>query len=397
MNALLVFVLVVIEKRWLHKANCERQIMSLWGKSFLRMRATSGLLLLFVVFYPCISGAATAKASWQAEWKKTVEAAEKEGKLALVAPPGDLWRKALLGFQEDYPKIRVDLLAIPGRDFRPRLQQERQAGLYLWDARVGGPSETYEWRDKNIIVPVRPLLLLPEVLDESKYIRGHLEFADKTNQYTLMLVLNMSKNVYINRDQISEKDLNSPKELTQPRWKGKIAINDPRGGAGLGALTVLNKKYGEELVKGLLSKQDLVVAADYRQIGEWVVRGRYPIVLGLTNESLRPFTNEGVGLNVKPLSGLASLSVGFGSVQVFERAPHAAAAKVFVNWIMTRKAQERLAKIVGENSLRNDVPPGDPDEKVDPAEVENDPPHQAEVVVEIRRQTSALAKKLLAK
>ncbi len=377
------------------------------GKKFNKMRllplllstclATSGLLLFFLVVHPTISLAAAAKSTWQAEWKKTVEAAEKEGKLALVTPPGDLWRKALLGFQEDYPKIRVDLLAIPGRDFRPRLQQERQAGLYLWDARVGGPSETYEWRDKNIIVPVRPLLLLPEVLDESKYIRGRLEFADKTNQYTLMMVLNMSRNIYINRDQISEKDLSSPKELIQPRWKGKIAINDPRGGAGLGALTVLNTKYGEELVKELLTKQDLVVAADYRQIGEWVVRGRYPIVLGLTNESLRPFTNEGVGLNVKPLTGLASLSVGFGSVQVFERAPHAAAAKVFVNWVMTRKAQERIARIVGENSLRIDVPPGDPAEKADPAEVGNDPPAQAEAVVDIRRHTLDLARKLLAK
>jgi iron(III) transport system substrate-binding protein len=381
--------------------------MSLWGKSFIKitfspspfnsLRVLSGLLLFFLVVHPTVSLAAAAKSTWQAEWKKTVEAAEKEGKLALVTPPGDLWRKALLGFQEDYPKIRVDLLAIPGRDFRPRLQQERQAGLYLWDARVGGPSETYEWRDKNIIVPVRPLLLLPEVLDESKYIRGRLEFADKTNQYTLMMVLNMSRNIYINRDQISEKDLSSPKELIQPRWKGKIAINDPRGGAGLGALTVLNTKYGEELVKELLTKQDLVVAADYRQIGEWVVRGRYPIVLGLTNESLRPFTNEGVGLNVKPLTGLASLSVGFGSVQVFERAPHAAAAKVFVNWVMTRKAQERIAKIVGENSLRIDVPPGDPAEKADPAEVGNDPPAQAEAVVDIRRHTLDLARKLLAK
>jgi iron(III) transport system substrate-binding protein len=238
---------------------------------------------------------------------------------------------------------------------------------------------------------------LPEVVDESKYIRGRLEFADKTNQYALMMVLNMSRNIYVNRDQISEKDLGSAKELIQPRWKGKIAINDPRGGAGLGALTVLNTKYGEELVKALLSKQDLVVAADYRQIGEWVVRGRYPIVLGLTNESLRPFTNEGVGQNVKPLGGLASLSVGFGSVQVFERAPHVAAAKVFVNWVMTRKAQERIAKIVGENSLRTDVPPGDPGEKVDPAEIGNDPPAQAEAVVDIRRDTLALAKKLLSK
>jgi iron(III) transport system substrate-binding protein len=360
------------------------------------MHAIFGFLLLFLAF-PSISFAAAAKANWEAEWKKTVEAAEKEGKLALVTPPGDLWRKALLGFQEDYPKIRLDLLAIPGRDFRPRLQQERQAGLYLWDARVGGPSETYEWRDKNIIVPIRPLLLLPEVLDESKYIRGRLEFADKTNQYTLMMVLNMSRNIYVNRDLIPEKDLSSPKDLIQARWKGKIAINDPRGGAGLGALTVLNAKYGEEFVKELLSKQDLVVAADYRQIGEWVVRGRYPIVLGLTNESLRPFTNEGVGLNVKPLTGLASLSVGFGSVQVFERAPHAAAAKVFVNWVMTRKAQERIAKIVGENSLRIDVPPGDPAEKADPADVGNDPPAQAEAIVDIRRDTLALAKKLLAK
>jgi ABC-type Fe3+ transport system substrate-binding protein len=49
-----------------------------------------------------------------------------------------------------------------------------------------------------------------------------------------------------------------------------------------------------------------------------------------------------------------------------DRAPHAAAAKLFVNWLLSRPVQAELMKAVQLNSRRTDVPLGDPATALDP-------------------------------
>jgi len=302
-------------------------------------------------------------ASALAGWDQTVAAARQEGQLTLSGPPGQLWRDALLAFEQDYPGIKVELTGQSSRDFWPRLFQERAAGQYLWDLRVGGPGpQVFQARDAGLLAPVRPLLMLPEVVDESKWFGGFDGlYADKEKQYLPAFVAQAQSVAWVNRDRISEAELASDAQLRDPRWRGKIAIADPNGGAGLGTLTTLYVVFGEDYVRDLLTRQDLVVAGDNRQLAEWVIRGRYPIGIGIANEDLAAFERQGLTFNVKGLQPARKLSLGFGGIQLMRQAPHPNAAKVFVNWLLTQATQAKLAKTLALNSRRLDVPPGDPD------------------------------------
>jgi iron(III) transport system substrate-binding protein len=88
-----------------------------------------------------------------------------------------------------------------------------------------------------------------------------------------------------------------------------------------------------------------------------VVRGQYPIGIGLSDTHLSQFQKEGVGLNVKSLilPETTAVNSGFGAVALLDRAPHPNAAKVFINWVLSREGQATIAPAVRVNSRRLDV------------------------------------------
>jgi ABC-type Fe3+ transport system substrate-binding protein len=58
----------------------------------------------------------------------------------------------------------------------------------------------------------------------------------------------------------------------------------------------------------------------------------------------------------------ASLSTVYGIAAIFNRPPNPNAAKVFINWLLSKPVQEGLAVATNNNSRRVDVaaPPGAP-------------------------------------
>jgi len=103
-----------------------------------------------------------------------------------------------------------------------------------------------------------------------------------------------------------------------------------------------------------------------------------------------------VGRNVQTLAGShQSLSVGSGGVQLVDQPPHPNAAKVFVNWLLTQRTQAQLAQITELNSRRRDVPPGKPDEVVDPAQLDKYVPHANEHWLPYRRRVLEIVNELL--
>jgi ABC-type Fe3+ transport system substrate-binding protein len=75
--------------------------------------------------------------------------------------------------------------------------------------------------------------------------------------------------------------------------------------------------------------------------------------------------DENIDLAVKqglPIATLRSqkepgtLTTGSGHVAFFQKAPHPNAARVYINWLLSRDGQTVWQKFTGNNSLRTDIP-----------------------------------------
>ncbi len=344
------------------------------------------------------SSTGSTKAGWEAEWEETLAAAKREGTVVLSGPTRELWRRVLMTFEQDFPEIEVQYTGANSRDFWPRVYRERELGQYLWDLRVGGPDpQVYAAKDKGVLDPVRPLLLLPEVVDESKW-AGGLDgiFFDKEKKYVVGFANFVSFMAYVNRDIIPETEFQSIADLTNPRWKGKIVIQDPRGGAGLNSLQVMLKLYGEDFLKDLLTQQDLVVTSDLRQETEWLIRGRYPIAIGLVPDAFLVFQEQGLKFNIKSLKDSGrSVSTGTAGIQLLNRTLHPNAAKVYINWLLTKEVQTRISAATHQNSRHLEVPPADPEAVPDPQRLDAYIPSQVEELLPIRQRAQQLTIELL--
>jgi iron(III) transport system substrate-binding protein len=342
-----------------------------------------------------------APADWpgRADWEATVAAARAEGVVVVSGPSSDLWRNVLVTFEQDYPGIRAEVTAMNSRTFWPRWEQERKADQYLWDLRVGGPDPVvYEYMEAGLLEPVRPLLVLPEVVDDSKWLGGlDALFADKARRYIPAFNAQLNYPAFVNRDAVPEPEFASLEELVNPKWRGKITIQEPRGGgSGQGQLALFLAVYGEGFVRDLLTKQDIVATGDTRQLTEWVIRARYPIGVGVRSYDLLLFEQEGLKTNVRPVPRSATtISSGSAGIQLLTRAPHPNASKIFINWLLTQSAQERLSRAIQENSRRLDVAPGDPDSVATPEQAAQAIVSLGEDFMPMRRRAGELAAELL--
>jgi iron(III) transport system substrate-binding protein len=334
------------------------------------------------------------------DWKKVIEAAKKEGKIVISGSPGEEWRKSLVDmFQREYPDITVEFSAGAGRNFWPLIQQERGFGKKLWDLRLGGiDALSIEAKSNGFLAPIRPLLL-PEIADDRNWIGGlDWVFNDREKKYILGYILYPQQSAFVNRDFIKETDLKSSAQLVNPKFKGKIVILNPAGGSTAQSLSHMAFMYGENFVREFLSKQDVVVTDDNRQQVEWVVRGRYPISTNFAPTLLVPFIKQGLGKNIENLEDkTVRLSMGSGTLCLWEGAPHPNAARVYINWLLSQKTQIMLSKLVELNSSRTDVPVVDPDTAVDPAKISKSRNSSTEENVEYTNSLVQVIKEALKK
>ncbi|HEY3154573.1 MAG TPA: extracellular solute-binding protein [Candidatus Binatia bacterium] len=326
----------------------------MFGSSFRRMILLALMILI---------GAARAECQdWKTKWEKILADAKKEGKVAVAGPPGTAYRDVMRGFEKKYPEIALEFQSFTPANFSARFSNERQAGQYLWDIYVTGPTGfDISAKKAGDLDPIRPLFILPEVLDEKAWFGGFDKaFLDSEKKYIFGFQAQITPQVLINREFVSEKDLNSIKGLLDSKWKGKIAINDPRvDGAGNGRIALWAGQLGEEFVRSLL-KQDVSLSRDDRQLADWLARGKYPIAVGVNETDIAELQKLGVGSRVEPLGGKLAeawrLSTGWGAARLVNKAPHINAATVYVNWLLSKEGQTAWASTVSRPSRRIDVP-----------------------------------------
>lgn len=342
------------------------------------------------------SAAPPAGAPWEKDWTDLVAAAKKEGGLEVLSLTGVGYRHALDAFQEAFPGINVGHQAFSSATaWVPKVEQERKAGVYSFDiALVPSVSALVNIKPIGGWDPVRPVIFRPDVLEDKAWQEGYeAGYVDLDRKWCYTFTLNVSRSWGYDSNQIKDGEIKTVQDVLNPKYKGKIILADVRMGHNYWPSTAIRQQLGDDAVKKLLVDQEPVFTRDLRQMAESVIRGRYLISLGANDQHYREFWDQGIGKHVK-LTDLEGASYASGNpVFLFNKAPHPNAAKLFINWLLSREGGDIYTKHLQSNSRRTDVPAHEPETLPQPGKkyFRTDVEEVFPIIEDTRKLTMALA------
>jgi len=289
------------------------------------------------------------------EWASLLEAARAEGKV-VVGGPAFLADAMIAAFAAD-TGLELEWIGASGSELSARLQQEVQSGAVTMDLKLGGPQELFvDFR--AVLEPLAPQLILPTVVDGSKWRRGSLPWSDPDDAYLLRTAEYVFGYILINADIIDPASITSWDDLLDPAYRGAIASGDISAPSpGQGATHHLYNRLGWDYVEDLMVGQEVQMVADVSQLVEQVARGSYPIALGALQTVIERFRAEGFEQLqvVLPSDHPGYLTGGFSVMVMAKNPPHPKAAQVFANWFASRAGQTVYETVMRESSGRVDV------------------------------------------
>ncbi|MFN0073576.1 MAG: ABC transporter substrate-binding protein [Chloroflexota bacterium] len=314
---------------------------------------------------PAVQKASGQAASVTSEWDKVVEAAQKEGKVAITTLSGDGYRKILDKFQAAYPSIEVEQKSAASASFlAPPILQEQAGGIFSYDVAFlspGGPIMG-SMMPAGAFDDIRPAIIHPDARNDAGWIGGlDAGFMDKAKQKVMGITWDQVQAVFYNTDLVKEKP-QSIKEMADPKWKGQLTFMEYQVGATY--LIAVNMNYhmkdqATEYIKKIFVDQQPTFVKDVRQATESLIRGQSAFASGAMGPVLEQFTAEGLGKNVAPLDVPEIKSVNMYGVLLYTKAPHPNAARVMINWLLSKDGGTAVTEHLRFNSRRTDVPPFD--------------------------------------
>jgi iron(III) transport system substrate-binding protein len=302
-----------------------------------------------------------AKGDWKQDWEKTVAAAEKEGEVTLYAQSRAGVGKALLAFKDAYPKININFIGGSGSDLAKKVMAEKRAGKHLVDVSVGGGGTmVLVYHKAGLLQPIPPLLILPEVTDQTKWWSKKHLYSDPEGQHVFMAQGDAGSGIgAINTNFIKPSEIQSWWDLLAAKYKGKIVMTDPDSAGNIGNWRFIyySTDLGPKFIRRLLTETQVTFAENEHQMMDWVGAGKYHIHVLAKLENTENARKQ--GLPVKQIFSEKegdTISTGSGHIIAFKNPPHPNATKVYLNWFLSRDGQLIWQKLTGRNSFRTDIP-----------------------------------------
>lgn len=277
-------------------------------------------------------------------------------------------------FEQRYPGIRVNWSDLDGSEILTKVMAEQRARNYLADVifLIGVPELVHLLAPRGMVVNYVPPDLVPKI--PRKYREPFL-----SHQLNFRVL-------YYNPEASPTPPVDNLWDLTQPEWKGRVLFPDPlklpEFLAYLVMVTVRHEemarayraKYGElrlspgvenagyEWIRRLLQNGVVIVSSPDAVVQAVGRAGQARPPVGISAWSLmrlkerNPALQVDVALRVEPVAAVADRAV----VAIPAFAPHPAAAKLFIRWLMgDDKGGGGFAPyhIVGHLPARADVPP----------------------------------------
>jgi len=307
---------------------------------------------------------AAEKPSWQADWDATLQAAKKEGQIMIYAAIGPYHPSIFAQFQVAFPEIKVTLAHGNSSRISPRLLAERRAGKYLADVYLGGPTSLYSFYKNQLFDPLAPQLILPEILDTSLWWEGKHFYIDAERKFIFVNEGSVSGfAISYNTQLVKAAEFKSYWDLLNPKWRGKIVsldARDPGFGASELRYVYYHPELGPEYLRRFFGEMDVHLSRDHQQSLDWVGVGKFALCAFCRDGFVTKAKKQGVPVDyVVPneLKEMPRLRGSASAITLVNRAPNPNAAKVFINWYLSRRGQIVYQESHGDrDSLRVDIP-----------------------------------------
>lgn len=273
--------------------------------------------------------------------------AKKEGRVTWYTTVSIPESKQLIDmFEKQYPFIKVDLLRSGAGALVNRVVSEYAARNFAADVLQGTAS-----RGGLSLLKKKEILGRYES-PEFKFLAAELKdksgYWGSTFQNTFVLAYNkrMVKSVDIP---------DAYEDLLKPVWKGRQILNDTDNFEWFDGLL---KFWGRD--KGLayfrrLAAQDQIFQRGARGRIQLVAAGEAPLTIGYGPHA-QSFVNQGAPIEWVPLEPVVVI---INTVSIASRAPHPAAAKLFIDFLLSRPAQlklRELSRIPSRSDVEADPP-----------------------------------------
>jgi len=262
------------------------------------------------------------------DWDAVVAAAKREGKLLIYNGTNfPIVRKIAAEMQKEYG-ISVDVLDGRATEIRERIRVEQSTNRTVASLSYSGFTTLSTQVSEGVFQQHGPLPnaqgVIPELVS-----KGHIALGS-VGLFVLMYNTNLVK---------PDEAPKSWHDLTNPRWQGKILSDDFRAaGAGNVWFEATLNAFGREFHEKMAAQKP-VFSRNFPESERRVARGEYPIYL--------PFNvSEYISLRGLPIKAIVPTEgaayVPFGGA-ILRDAPHPNAARVYLNFLLSEKAQTMLA------------------------------------------------------
>lgn len=274
------------------------------------------------------------------------EAAKAEGELLIYGPTENLYAAVYKDFAATYPGIEIATADIFGQDLDSRLEGEQVAGGFEADLVHIGVSDMERYLDREFLTSYRPLGT-DNLSDE--YLGPDATWSVPSRH--------LYASVYNTTNVKSSDAPQQWEQLTNPRWKGEIAVSNPKiSGAAAQALSAALTQgvIDESWIDDFRANVKPTVYPSAANSLQAVVTGEQNISLVAGYGTAMRQIKQGAPIGFAVMKDGAYFSdVAYG-ILVGNR--HPAAARLLTSWMFSPAGQASIAKHVYEFGTMPDAP-----------------------------------------
>ena len=262
--------------------------------------------------------------------QKLVEGAKNEGELNIYTSAQTNDMGALVKAFEQKYGIKVNVWRSSSEKVLQRAVQESRAGRAAMDvAETNGPELESMSREKVLQAVKSPHL--KELIEQA--IRPHGEWVGTR--------LNVFVQAY-NTNAIKKDEL--PKtweDLADPRWKGKLGIEQEDADWLAGQYTELGEAKASKVFRDIVTTNGVSVRKGHTLLTQLVASGEIPLALTVYNYKAQQLKEKGAPIDWFHIGPAIARPNGIG---VARNAPHPHAAVLFFDFEISEEGQKILAK-----------------------------------------------------